>query len=315
MRLWVPHLQRQWLARTIPDDDDDDQRPTITTNDEEPPNEPPEPRTERDGVRHALAAYWGPTFRPRPTNREESRRLAEQNVRPLPDPEWPAPTASTFRRLLKRTRDSAPGPDGIPYSGWRAAGHLAHNVLARVSIYAATTGRMIGGLITSISFFSAEGSSEDDPTTSGARERLASSTPRAQGHGGKGDRGSHKWAPQTSLALMDGSSATRFHQRPGHDFEHPAFGDSCWHCHHRALRPPVDDDRRWRRRRADYTAQRQPCRGTSGPACAALAGHNTQTTHVAAHRRRRRTQDDTTPTARGFRRLRGTTHHPDEFHD
>lgn len=109
MKLWVPHLQRQWLAKIIPADDDDDCRNPDSRTDADSDAAQPH-KTERDSVRTALAQYWGATFRPRPTDREASKQLAAQHVRPLPDQEWTLPTASAFKRLLKRQRDSLPDP-------------------------------------------------------------------------------------------------------------------------------------------------------------------------------------------------------------
>lgn len=45
------------------------------------------------------------------------------------------PTSSDVARILRKAPDSATGPDGIPYSAWRAAGPRGHSILSNMFVH------------------------------------------------------------------------------------------------------------------------------------------------------------------------------------
>lgn len=76
---------------------------------------------------------------------------------PISNIDYRALDAARFRAILRRAKDSAPGPDGMPYSAWRYAGHLAHNLLARITLDAASTAKLPQSLNESVSVFLPKG--------------------------------------------------------------------------------------------------------------------------------------------------------------
>ena len=77
----------------------------------------------------ALASHWGPVFTAQPVDTEGGLRYAHTHLAP-----WDFSTVrevriSDFVIFLRRARASAPGPDGISYGFWRAAGYHAAQTL------------------------------------------------------------------------------------------------------------------------------------------------------------------------------------------
>lgn len=118
--LWTPHMRRRWLAGVVPSHADADDNASA----------PPDTAT-------PLARYWRDTFRPAATNRRLGRALARTFVHDDPNDEWPLPTASTIGRALRRPKATAPGPDGIHYDGWKAAGPKAWAAVSSLGIHIA----------------------------------------------------------------------------------------------------------------------------------------------------------------------------------
>lgn len=54
-----------------------------------------------------------------------------------PDDAWPQPTSHTIGEALRRTKQTSPGPDGIPYDGWRASGPAAWAAISTLGIHIA----------------------------------------------------------------------------------------------------------------------------------------------------------------------------------
>ena len=78
-----------------------------------------------------LAAQWRQVFAAKRINAERAKTFVERHGRPLPAFCWKLPFEG-FSSMLDACMDSAPGPDGIPYSAWARAPRPI-----RVALYAA----------------------------------------------------------------------------------------------------------------------------------------------------------------------------------
>ena len=71
----------------------------------------------------ALSSGWSPTFGDKEVNEKEARNFCEKWCAPA---QWhlahPA-TRRCFTSFLKSVRHASPGPDGVPYCAWEAAGN------------------------------------------------------------------------------------------------------------------------------------------------------------------------------------------------
>lgn len=113
-RQWAPYAQRSALA-------------TIIDGAGDPHNDP------ADRAR-LLADHWTSAF----ARRDVHGSLA--NIpEPLPDP--PTPTARDILGVMRRGRQSAPGPDGVPYAAWAAASFAGARILLRLLMATTAGGR------------------------------------------------------------------------------------------------------------------------------------------------------------------------------
>lgn len=177
LQLWVPHLQRQWLARVLDhgDDDDDQAGPRraddATATDLDEGHAVIAPTTER-----ILRDYWAPRFRMPRINTRLADAMTRVFIPPVQCSTWRIPRTSDVASALHAARDSAPSPDGIPYTGWRQAGHDGHRVLARLTLDLAAQRRPPRCLLASVGVFLPKGSPIEDVPGSGARTRKAADT-------------------------------------------------------------------------------------------------------------------------------------------
>lgn len=103
--------------------------------DDDEPHAPP-----AGEVQHALRNYWAPIFTAKATCAASATELAEAHIPALATDAMHPPTADLVRRALSHSHDTAPGPDGLPYSALRGGGHTIHIVLARM-LHDAAQGR------------------------------------------------------------------------------------------------------------------------------------------------------------------------------
>ena len=77
--------------------------------------------TDPPRILEGLAEYWGDVFRARDGDPGAASELIDRFPmnEPMGDPS--PPVVRDIARVLQVTGDSTPGPDGIPYSAWRAA--------------------------------------------------------------------------------------------------------------------------------------------------------------------------------------------------
>ena len=77
----------------------------------------------------ALFEGWAPTFAQHDTNDNKARRVCERFCSTF---DWSLMTPvciQSFLSFLASVAHSSPGPDGIPYAAWRAAGFLGSETL------------------------------------------------------------------------------------------------------------------------------------------------------------------------------------------
>lgn len=93
-----------------------------------------------DGQLAELARHWKETFTKDCVD-ERAGRAAERLCKTWCFEGCAPPGRETFELIVKKCSDSAPGPDGIPYSAWRAALPWAVDALSGMSAHLASGGR------------------------------------------------------------------------------------------------------------------------------------------------------------------------------
>lgn len=108
-----------------------------------------------------LRDHWTPVFARKPIDHEAADALL-QHVRQVPgDIEWRL-TLEKFGAIVAATHDTAPGPDGLPYSAWKHAGSAPLRVLYDVYLHLLDTGELPTGFNHSILTFIPKGPSPGD---------------------------------------------------------------------------------------------------------------------------------------------------------
>jgi hypothetical protein len=69
-----------------------------------------------------LRKFWGQVFAEKTINVREAEEFLNKFAVKLNIPGDAIPTTATIKSFLKKAKHSAPGPDGIPYRCWFAAG-------------------------------------------------------------------------------------------------------------------------------------------------------------------------------------------------
>lgn len=88
---------------------------------------------EQSGITKALATAWGGIFKEKPFNETAARSFLAEIPLGKPDIDTPPPTEGDFAEYIKHQVDSGTGPDGIPYSGWKATGGTGVSTLHQFS--------------------------------------------------------------------------------------------------------------------------------------------------------------------------------------
>ena len=88
-------------------------------------------RAEEDNIK-CLRDQWSSCFAGRPTRRRLGEALLERWAQPLGVDLQDPPGQAEIRNFLLRAMASAPGPDGLPFASWRAAGDCSAHTLARL---------------------------------------------------------------------------------------------------------------------------------------------------------------------------------------
>ena len=80
---------------------------------------------------HVVAGHWGRVFGHKHVDIHHARRFLRTHGVPLPNIVWKL-DFDAFANITKRTINSAPGPDGIPFHAWKAAGEEHVRVLYNI---------------------------------------------------------------------------------------------------------------------------------------------------------------------------------------
>ena len=89
-----------------------------------------------DEKSQALCDFWKKTFAVDHSDfpAELAERYEQEHLTPLQFGNCPAVEVQDFEHQLRRSRNSAPGPDGIGFSAWRHAGGFAAESLALAAV-------------------------------------------------------------------------------------------------------------------------------------------------------------------------------------
>lgn len=167
-QLWLPHLRRQWIGRILPEPGS-----TATDANNAGTNASADATT---NVRRALQRYWALVFSARQIDESEARRLVDEHIKPIGGEPILPPGNAAVSAALRKARDTAPGPDGLLYSSWRAGGGETATVLRRTLAAAAATGRYPTHFAGSVAVFLPKGASQSDDPHTGMRRRQAGNT-------------------------------------------------------------------------------------------------------------------------------------------
>lgn len=148
-QLWLPHLRRQWIGQILPE------AGSTATDDNDAGTDANADST--TSVRRALQRYWAPVFSAKRIDVSEARRLVDEHIKPVGGAPILPPRNVAVRAALSKARDTAPGPDGLPYSSWRAGGEESATVLRRTLAAAAATGSYPHHFVDSVAVFLPKG--------------------------------------------------------------------------------------------------------------------------------------------------------------
>lgn len=81
----------------------------------------------------AIIQHWEPTFTVKPIDKEALEEILSYAQTSEPTITWQL-EKQDFMIVIENTNDTSPGPDGICYKAWRAAGSLAHRHLCALYI-------------------------------------------------------------------------------------------------------------------------------------------------------------------------------------
>ena len=91
-----------------------------------------------------------------------SELIKASNLPPFPWEKVHRPSLDDFSQYSEHLPHSAPGPDGIPYCAWAAAGELGARLVANLMHRIVCGGEPYKGFNYSLAAFIAKGSSDDD---------------------------------------------------------------------------------------------------------------------------------------------------------
>ena len=82
------------------------------------------------GIVEALSSTWSPTFAVEPQiDLDKAKQYLADHAVPLDFSDVTMPTKENFESMLRKIKHSAPGPDGLPYAAWKAAGSAGIDTL------------------------------------------------------------------------------------------------------------------------------------------------------------------------------------------
>ena len=116
-----------------------------------------------EGIAQALAEAWKPTFAVAPViDVEKAKTYLAENASALDFSTFVVPDSVSFEQILSKMQHFAPGPDGIPFAAWKAAGPVGHRALAAMLRHALSGRDAHSTFNDSIIVFIPKGDEEDD---------------------------------------------------------------------------------------------------------------------------------------------------------
>ena len=86
------------------------------------------------GMAQSLGSHWAEVFKCKPTCARSAANILTQHPTNIDLSNCPNITSRMIENTIARTRDSAPGPDGLPASCWRHAGAAAVTTLYELAL-------------------------------------------------------------------------------------------------------------------------------------------------------------------------------------
>eukprot|EP00972_Heterocapsa_arctica_P105421 15534606-Heterocapsa_arctica.AAC.1 len=111
----------------------------------------------------ALASAWRPTFSTtKVINIPLAEAVAAKFASKISFTNFQPPTSHDIFRYLRNVRNSAPGPDGIPYRAWLVAGPSAWKHLHEVASWCCSGQHMLSNFNSTLLIFTPKGDEPDD---------------------------------------------------------------------------------------------------------------------------------------------------------
>jgi len=111
---------------------------------------------------NALGSSWAKTFAEKQFLESRVKEFLDKYARPYDLSTVSFPSVDTIINFLLRAKDSAPGPDGLPYAAWLFAGEEAAITLYRVIVYMHNGFAMPLSFYQSLGVFPPKGENTDD---------------------------------------------------------------------------------------------------------------------------------------------------------
>jgi hypothetical protein len=118
-RLWSP-FDRRLVVSGIVTSRNDDGAPVVARGPD---------------IVDALAAHWKPTFTAKPIDLPGSLRFLSEWASPFDFSAATPPSTNDYLAYLARVKNSAPGPDGIPFEAWRASSVCGAHTLFQLGLH------------------------------------------------------------------------------------------------------------------------------------------------------------------------------------
>ena len=184
-----------------------------------------------EGVSGALRAAWSGAYSAvvEPSKHEE--RVLEEFVTPFDFSSAKMPSVRSYSAFLCKAADSAPGPDGIPYAAWRAAGADGATTLYNYGRHLANGGVPHAEFNTSLMEFPPKGEEPEDDANGVVRHVMAVRPLSLKNLDNKTVAGVFNQPATPVFAQCAHPIQNRFHLWQAASEEHHEFRHICTSCY------------------------------------------------------------------------------------